>query len=194
MASHVEFDTVPVLSTARLELSAPALRDAADLFALRSDGEVQLYNAAPDRELGETLDFIRQVGAIDGVRRDLIWAVRLIASQQVIGLVNLSTWDRYHRRAEVGYSLARAHWGLGLAQEAVGELLRYGFEHMQLNRIEIWTSAANQRSLRLAERLGFKLDGTLHRRILEDDGQFHDCRVYGMLHGDWRAAAALAGR
>lgn len=56
---------------------------------------------------------------------------------------------------------------------------------MALNRIEIWTSAANRRSLRLAERLGFKRDGTLRKRILEDDGQYHDCAGYGVLRDEW---------
>ena len=61
----------------------------------------------------------------------------------------------------------------------------FGFEQMALNRIEIWTSVANLRSLRLAERLGFTRDGSLRRRILEDDGHFYDCAVYGLLRDDW---------
>ena len=77
-------------------------------------------------------------------------------------------WDRYHQRAEIGYGLAKDCWGLGLAQEAIRAVLRFGFEKMALNRIEIWTSAANLRSLRLAERLGFRRDGSLRDRILEE--------------------------
>ena len=57
---------------------------------------------------------------------------------------------------------------------------------MALNRMEIWTSTANVRSLRLAERLGFVRDGTLRSRTLEDDGKFYDGAVFGLLRGDWR--------
>lgn len=68
---------------------------------------------------------------------------------------------------------------------AISKVVEFGFEQMALNRIEIWTSVANLRSLRLAERLGFTRDGSLRRRILEDDGHFYDCAVYGLLRDDW---------
>jgi RimJ/RimL family protein N-acetyltransferase len=81
--------------------------------------------------------------------------------------------------------LARDQWGNGLAQEAVRRVLAFAFKEMDLNRVEIWTSAANDRSLKLASRLGFSLDGTLRRRILEDDRQFYDCSVFGLLRDEW---------
>ena len=64
-------------------------------------------------------------------------------------------------------------------------VLHFGFTKMELNRIEIWTSTANERSLRLARRLGFTLDGTLRKRILEDDRQFYDGAVFGLLRDEW---------
>lgn len=81
--------------------------------------------------------------------------------------------------------MAKDQWGNGLAQEAIRGILAFAFEEMDLNRVEIWTSAANERSLRLASRLGFTLDGTLRRRIVEDDRQFHDCAVFGLLREEW---------
>jgi [ribosomal protein S5]-alanine N-acetyltransferase len=64
--------------------------------------------------------------------------------------VSVFDWDRYHRRALIGYELARDQWGKGLAQEALHEVLRFAFDKMMLNRIEIWTAAENQRSVRLS--------------------------------------------
>src|SRR3954454_12228556 len=108
-----------------------------------------------------------------------IWALSLRAPTRVVGSVSVFDWDRYHRRALIGYDLAKDQWGKGLAQEALHEVLRFAFDEMMLNRIEIWTAAENERSVRLARRLGFNRDGTLRRRILEDDGQFHDCAIFG---------------
>jgi len=63
---------------------------------------------------------------------------------------------------------------------------------MLLKRLEIWTSTANTRSLSLAERLGFRRDGTLRKRILEDDAQFYDCAVFGLLRGEWAVSERIA--
>jgi RimJ/RimL family protein N-acetyltransferase len=155
MQPTFDFGAFPKLAANRVELCEFDTRFAEDIFAFR-DPVVQLYNSAPHRTLDETVQFIEQQLEAYRLQNGLIWAVRLATSQRVIGSVSMSYWDRYHRRAEIGYDLAKDYWGLGLAQEAIREVLRFGFEQMALNRIEIWTSVANLRSLRLAERLGFK--------------------------------------
>lgn len=71
--------------------------------------------------------------------------------------------------------------------EAMRAVIGFGFENMALNRLEIWTSSANVRSLRLAERLGFTREGTLRKRILEDDGMFHDGTLWGLLRSEREA-------
>lgn len=181
-----DFGEFPVLATDRVELCEYDPKYARDIFSIRGDPEVQLYNSAPHRTLEETRRFIEEELEAYRLKKEVIWAVKLRESQRVIGCVSIQDWDRYHRRAAIGYDLARDCWGLGLAQEAIREVVRFGFESMALNRIEIWTSAANARSLRLAERLGFTKDGTLRKRILEDDGQFHDGAVFGLLQSDWQ--------
>src|SRR5438270_98968 len=183
-----EFGEFPVLTTDRLELCEYDTKYAGDIFAFRGDPEVQLYNSTPHRTLEDTVRFIEEEREAYRLQKEVIWAVKLRTSQRVIGSVSMFDWERYHRRAKIGYDLAKDYWGLGLAQEAIREMLRFGFERMALNRIEIWTSTANLRSLRLAERLGFRRDGTLRRRILEDDGQFYDGAVYGLLRDDWSRA------
>lgn len=180
-----DFGDFPALRAARVDLCEYDEKDAADIFIFRSDPEVQLYNSEPHRTLDETLEFIREERELYRRRQEVIWAVKLREAPRVIGSVSVQHWNRYHRRAEIGYDLARDCWGKGLAQEAIREVVRFGFEQMALSRLEIWTSTANTRSLRLAERLGFTRDGTLRKRILEDDGQFHDCAVFGLLRSEW---------
>ena len=57
--------------------------------------------------------------------------------------------------ADLGYRLQRRHWGEGLASEGAWELVRYGFEHVGLDRIIAQTIAVNARSRGVMERLGF---------------------------------------
>ncbi|MET0410043.1 MAG: GNAT family N-acetyltransferase [Polyangiaceae bacterium] len=193
-----DFGPFPELRTERLWLRPLDSIDVDDIFAYRGDPVVQLYNSKPHETIEETLAFIEQQHALYRQQRECLWAVTLPYTEQdatrrdgkvgcVIGEVSIQDWDRYHRHANIGYDFSRAFWGKGFAHEAARAVLRFGFERMQLNRIEIWTAAANTRSVRLAERLGFTRDGLLRRRILEDDGAFHDSALYGLLRSEWAA-------
>ena len=179
------FGAFPTLSTARLDLLEFDSKFVNDIFAFRSDPIVQLYNSAPHQTTDETLRFIAEERDKYSQQQEIIWAVSVRSLSRAIGSVSVFDWNRYHRRAQIGYDLAKDQWGKGLAQEAVRAVLCFAFEQMDLNRVEIWTSAANERSLRLAHRLGFRLDGTLRKRILEDDRQFYDCAVFGLLREEW---------
>jgi RimJ/RimL family protein N-acetyltransferase len=56
--------------------------------------------------------------------------------------------------ADLGYRLLRRHWGKGLASEGARELVRYGFEEVELDRIIAQTIAGNARSRAVLERVG----------------------------------------
>jgi ribosomal-protein-alanine N-acetyltransferase len=185
MVPTFNFGEFPILITERLSLCEYDSKYADDIFAIRGDPEVQLYNSEPHRTVADTLKFIEEEREKYRLRQEVIWAVQMRESARVIGSVSLFDWDRYHRRVGLGYDLASDCWGRGYAQEAIREVLRFAFEAMAVNRVEIWTAAENLRSVRLAERLGFTRDGTLRKRILEDDAQFHDCAIFGLVHADW---------
>ena len=180
-----DFGAFPALRTTRLDLVAFDAQFAEDIFAVRSDPIVQRYNSAPHQTRDETRGFIAEQQDKYARRREITWGLLVRELGRVVGCLSLFEWDSYHRRAQIGYDLAQEQWGKGLAQEAIRSVLRFAFVEMDLNRIEIWTSAANERSLRLARRVGFTLDGTLRRRILEDDRQFYDCAVFGLLREEW---------
>jgi ribosomal-protein-alanine N-acetyltransferase len=182
-----DFGAFPTLSSARLELVEFDAKFADDIFAVRGDPIVQLYNSAPHETRDDTLRFIAEQREKYACRREITWGLLLRETSRVVGCVTLFDWDSYHRRAQIGYDLAKEQWGNGLAQEAIRKVLAFAFVEMPLNRVEIWTSAANERSLKLASRLGFTLDGTLRRRILEDDRKLYDCAVFGLLREEWNA-------
>jgi len=183
-----DFGAFPTLHTERLELREFDARFVEDIFAVRGDPVVQRFNSVPHLTRDDTFRFIAERLAQYASRHEIAWALLARSLGRVVGDVTLFDWDRYHRRALIGYELARDHWGKGFADEAIRAVLQFAFTQMDLNRVEIWTSAANQSSLRLASRLGFALDGTLRKRILEDDGQLHDCAVFGLLREDWQTS------
>ncbi len=75
-----------------------------------------------------------------------------------IGL-NLTPWDApFTPAVEVGWRLARSHWGNGYATEGAREALRYGFDVIGLDEIVSFTTPANVRSWKVMERIGMTRD------------------------------------
>lgn len=176
-----DFSAFPILTTGRLTLRRLQLFDAADVLVFRGDWEVQKYNGPLLQNVKEAQALIGELHDEYGAMTGVSWAVTRTDDDVVLGLFGLHHWSRYHRRAEVGYDLARACWGKGIASEALRAIIHFGFERMNLNRIFASTIADNHRSIRLLERVGFQREGTKRHHILGEDGTFHDGAMYSLL-------------
>lgn len=179
----------PTVTTARLILREVVAEDADDLLVFRGDPEVQKFNLMPMKDTREARGLIRTMQAWYVSRYAIQWGITLRGEDRVLGLCGLHDWNRKHRRASVGYDLARSRWGQGIATEAVRAVLRYGFEQWRLNRIEAITIADNARSIRLLERLGFQLEGVRRDYWLEADGCYYGSAVYALLRSGYAPEA-----
>ncbi len=88
--------------------------------------------------------------------------------------------DEYELSYQV-YSTERR--GKGVATEAVDLLVRYLFETKRMNRIRLVIHPSNVASLRLAEKCGFRHEGTA-RGAWYHKGRHHDVEIYALLHDD----------
>lgn len=175
------------LRTARLDLRALAPADADAVFAMRSDPAVQRYGShGPWTQRQAAIDYIERdiQGMAAGTHIQL--AVVRRADAAVIGTVTLYALDAQCRRADVGYAFLVSEWGRGYATEAVTALLDWGFEHLDLNRVEADVDPRNAPSAALLERLGFLREGHLRERWIVD-GEVSDSWIYGLLRADWPA-------
>ena len=89
-------------------------------------------------------------------------------SDTIIGRCGLHNWNIEHKRAEIGYIMEdESYKGKKLMTEAINAILDYGFNKMNLNRIEALVGSNNIPSLRLMEKFNFKREGVLrqHRRV-----------------------------
>lgn len=105
------------------------------------------------------------------------------------GAVRVKNIDADDRKAEIGYFIGGEFAGKGIVSNAVRAVLAYCFASLQLNRIELRCAATNDRSIRLAERLGFRREGLLRQGECLH-GVFVDQLVYGLLRGESGVAAA----
>ena len=84
-----------------------------------------------------------------------------------LGHVMLHTFAWRHRRAEIGYWLTPAARGRGVGTKAVGLLVDWAFDALELERIEITTTPDNGPARALATTLGFQEEGVMVGRNLE---------------------------
>jgi len=175
----------PAFETKRLILRDICIDDADDIFQFSGDPKVAHHMTwEVNRTKSETLLFINSVleGYKDGTSAD--WAIVEKVSQKVIGTCSFVDWSNEHRNAILGYVINRAYWGNGYATEAVNELLKYGFNTLQLHRIEAHCDVDNLASEKVMKKLGMSFEGLL-RQNYYIKGAFRDTKVYGILQEDY---------
>jgi RimJ/RimL family protein N-acetyltransferase len=110
----------------------------------------------------------------------------VIASPQdeLLGHIEFYKTVNYLDEFELSYQIyAVENRGQGVASEAVSLLVRYLFESKQVNRIRLVIHPDNRASRRLAEKCGFRHEGTA-RGAWYNRGQHHDVEIYAILHAD----------
>ncbi|MBM7785629.1 GNAT family N-acetyltransferase [Tenggerimyces flavus] len=184
-----DYSEFPTLRTERLVLRELRGSDAEDLFAVRSDPYVQRYNSVPHTDVSESAEMIERLTELFAKHEWIHWGVALRENDKLIGLYSLG-WNEGHRRAEIGYDLNRAYWGKRLASEALGAMLAFAFDVLEVNRLEAQTIADNHESTRLLRKFGFQLEGVRRGYSLEEDGEFHGGAIYGLLRSEYEGGQA----
>jgi RimJ/RimL family protein N-acetyltransferase len=178
------FPNLPI-RTARLELRPLREADVAALFGIHSDPEAMRYWDAPpwkDDERGRAM----VAGDLAlATQEHLRLGIELVADGALLGTCSFWNIKPQFRRAEIGYILGPGSWGHGYMREALSALLDYGFNEMNLNRVEADIDPRNERSARLLERLKFSKEGFLRERVIVD-GEISDSAMYGLLRRDWK--------
>ena len=145
------------LNTERLLLRPFELSDVDDVFEYAQDPEWGRYLPVPEPyEREHAVAFVNE-----SVQSS--WATNpvfaLSRNGRVVGAINLAI-DAVNRSAEIGYSLARAHWGHGLVGEAVQVVLEWVFVEFDVTKVIAEVDAANTRSIRVLEKLGMNREAS----------------------------------
>ncbi|MDP2900504.1 MAG: GNAT family protein [Candidatus Bathyarchaeota archaeon] len=175
----------PTLRTTRLNLRPITPADIPFILKLFSRGETNLYSAYADIKTLTEAEGMYETYLKPGFPTHFRVVAELRETGEPVGTIGLYSYSEGNRRAEMGYDLLSEHWGGGLMTEAVEEVLRYGFEELNLNRVEATTEPENAASVRVLERAGFALEGRLRERHIYKGGA-HDELFFGLLASDWR--------
>ena len=108
------------------------------------------------------------------------------ATSRMLGEFMLRLNNAQSREGEVGWSIHPDFQGHGLATEGAGEMLRLGFERLELHRIVATCDPRNVASIRVMERLGMRREAVfVESEFLK--GEWADEMVYAMLESEWRS-------
>lgn len=176
------------LETERLRLRFIVAGDAPALFAIYGDPVVARYLSRPAfTEIAQADKLVATANACYADGSSVNFAVERLEDSAVIGTCMLFRFHRESRRAEIGYSMARAYWGQGYMHQALQALIDYALGPLGLNRIEADIDPRNASSAKSLERLGFKMEGVLRERWIVA-GEVSDTAYYGLLKKEWRQA------
>lgn len=182
----MEQTTLPeAIETERLTLRPFRLTDVDDVLAYAQDPEWSRYLRFLPRpyERRHAEQFLARQVLLDRRTRPA-WAITLDGT--VIGGVNLR-FDFEHRSAEIGYSVARKHWGKAICTEAARAVIDAAFStHGDLNRIHARADVDNVGSQRVMEKVGMVKEGVLRLNRVER-GEAFDEAWFSILRREWEA-------
>jgi len=180
--------TQPVrIETERLVLRPLTLQDSEAVCRIFSNPEVTRFlEITPLEVAAEGQALIEYFNAMYDRGSGVRWGIESRQDGTLIGTCGFHSAELRHLMAEIGYDLAREHWGKGLVPEAARAVLRHGFERMGLNRVQAHVLPEATPSARVLQKLGFQHEGVL-RESGYWKGRFHDRVAYSLLRREWQA-------
>lgn len=180
-----DWNEFPRLDTPRLILREATPSDRDGLFALYANEEVMRYLPLdPFESVEEADDEMGWHRRIFEEQTGLRWMIQERETGAFVGTCGFLGIERQHNRMEIGYDLAREHWGKGYMPEAVRAVLEFGFGPLGANKIEARIDPDNAASIRLMDKLGFVREGLLRQHEYEK-GHYVDLAAYSILKSEY---------
>ena len=156
-----------------------SLKNKPHLQQFESGNAVMTINSEPDAEavIRDFIDCWRSRKAF--FMGAFLKESQEFAAQVYIGVVNWSLPE-----FEVGYFADVDHEGIGYVTEAVKGALAFIFDHLGAHRVRLACDETNRRSIKVAERCGFILEGHLRETKQHPDGTFTGDLHYGILRSE----------
>ena len=170
--------------TPRLILRVPTVADAPEINRAIRDSFAELNEWMPwavePQTMEESEEFCTK--SRRKWRDDSEYAVLMILKESgaLVGGCGFPKLDWEVPKFEVGYWCHSAHVGRGYVSEATHALTLLAFDRFDAVRVEIRMDDNNERSWRVAQRLGFELEGVIHAETRTNNGSLRDTRVYAL--------------
>jgi RimJ/RimL family protein N-acetyltransferase len=176
----------PEAETARTRIRRFRPDDLGEFLAYRSDPALHFYGGTHLLTREEAAAFLEEQASrpagVPGVWNQI--AIEHRETNELIGDFGLKIWSSSGQEAELGYRMWSKYQRQGLTTEAARALLDILFREWGIHRIVAYIEPENQPSIRVAEKLGFRREGTMLESYFTR-GQWVNEHIYAILEREW---------
>lgn len=183
MSSEI-FSSFPNIITERLLLREITEQDAESIYKLLSKPEVIKYDTFElFTDIKQAEDLIKYFSEKFRGNTAIFWGISLKNQSEITGFCKCEI-EIPKIRADFGYDLRPEYWNRGIMTEALGAVINFTFNKLEINRIEASVSNENNPSIRVLEKLGFVKEGVLRKRSYWG-GRCHDMVMMSILRNEY---------
>lgn len=168
------------MNTSRLKLRPVVLSDLDNIFLGLSDPLVIKYYGVSYETKEKTKEQMQWYENLVKEKKGIWWAIENIDSHEFYGAIGYNDWDHTHRKAEIGVWFLPKYWGRGFMKEAMEITLKYGFETMNLHRVEAYVREENTVCKKGLNKLNFTREGIFREAELLKD-EFISYEIFSIL-------------
>ena len=152
-----------------------------------NDPEVTQYLDVhfPVNEMAEEQHFER-LGSTEA-NSEPVFIIEVIDNDvaRAIGAIGIDEIKYQSQSASFWIALGETeYWGVGYGTEATRLVINYGFQQLNLHRLQAEVFAFNERSSRMCRSIGFKEEGRKRKAVFKN-GEYHDLVMFGLLKDEW---------
>ena len=150
------FTPFPILTTERLTLTQLSIEDKQNIFALRSDKEINKYlDREPSKTIDDAINFIHKINDNIKNNNSIYWGISLTSTKTFVGTICLFDFSNEKNSCEIGYELMPKFQGQGIMKEATQEVIDFVFQTLKFKKINAFTHYENQNSINLLLKFNF---------------------------------------
>lgn len=170
----------PIIKTERLLLRQFADSDLENVFEGLSHPEVIKYYGVSFRTLEATKEQMLFFADLEKNNTGIWFAICSVDNKTFYGAGGLNNLSEEHKKAEIGFWLIPSFWGHGIIKEAIPLVCNYGFNDLELHRIEGFVESENKNCKSVMAKLDFQYEGTMKDCEIKN-GKFVSLDIYAKL-------------
>ena len=175
-----------VLESDRVLLRPLSLEDEVALQLIADDDSLWIYGLQDLSQPGELNTYILKALADRDNETTAVWVIIDKKSNQVAGCTRLAEISCKDERGQIGWTwIGRDYQGSGLNKEMKFLILNYGFEVLELNRIEFKADERNHQSRQALLSIGATREGILRQHMKIHNGYIRNTVFYSILRSEW---------
>ncbi|MCX2745571.1 GNAT family N-acetyltransferase [Mangrovivirga sp. M17] len=177
----------PVLKTDRLILSKPLVSDVPDIVRQANNKKIEAFtlNIPHPYSEDDAVSWLNMINQGWNEGSQVTFKVSTKTDKEFIGAIGLKINKRFNH-AELGYWLGEDFWGAGFITEAIGAILNYGFNQLNLHKIHAHYMEGNPASGKVMEKNGMIREAELKDHV-KKDGKYLSIIQYRLTQEEYKS-------